>query len=80
MEKKQNSGVLFPNKNKKSDNHPDARGTINVGGKDYEIAAWTKHSDKVGKYFSLQVSEPYVKPEGDTKPKIDEPENDDLPF
>lgn len=83
MENKQNTGFLFPNKNKKADNHPDARGTINVEGKEYEIAAWTKTSEKAGKFYSLQVSEPYKKPEGDAKPqppKMDEPASDDLPF
>jgi len=49
-------GALFKN-DKEHDRQPDFRGTVNVGGKDYQLAAWVKQSDKVGKYFSLSVSE-----------------------
>jgi|MGYP003114957734 uncharacterized protein (DUF736 family) len=51
-----NKGALFKN-DKEHDRQPDFRGTVNVGGKDYQLAAWVKQSDKVGKYFSLSVSE-----------------------
>ena len=49
-------GALFKN-DKENDRQPDFRGTINVGGTDYQLAAWIKQSEKVGKYFSLSVSE-----------------------
>ena len=42
---------------KENERQPDFRGTVNVGGTDYQLAAWVKTSDKVGKYFSLSVSE-----------------------
>ena len=51
-----NKGALFKN-DKEHDRQPDFRGTVNVGGKDYQLAAWVKQSDKVGKYFSLSDSE-----------------------
>lgn len=51
-----NKGALFKN-DKENDRQPDFRGTVNVGGKDYQLAAWIKQSEKVGKYFSLSVSE-----------------------
>ena len=51
-----NKGALFKN-DKEHDRQPDFRGTVNVGGKDYQLAAWVKQSDKEGKYFSLSVSE-----------------------
>ena len=51
-----NKGALFKNE-KEHERQPDFRGTVNVDGKDYQLAAWVKTSDKVGKYFSLSVSE-----------------------
>jgi uncharacterized protein (DUF736 family) len=51
-----NKGALFKN-DKEKDSQPDFRGTVNVDGTDYQLAAWVKTSDKVGKYFSLSVSE-----------------------
>ena len=51
-----NKGALFKNE-KENERQPDFRGTVNVGGKAYQLAAWVKTSDKVGKYFSLSVSE-----------------------
>jgi len=57
-----NKGALYPNKNKQG-NQPDCSGKINVNGKDYRIAGWTKHASeesklKTGtKFISLSVSE-----------------------
>jgi uncharacterized protein (DUF736 family) len=56
-----NTGVLFTNK-KSMDNHPDVKGKININGVEYELAGWTKQSDKIGKFLSLKVS-PMTKPE-----------------
>ena len=62
METKVNSGAIFKNE-KKSENHPDYRGTINVDGVDKEIALWVKQSAKGTTYFSVKISEPYKKAE-----------------
>ena len=80
METKNNSGAIFKNDNKKSENHPDYKGKVNVNGKDLEIAAWIKTSKAGTKFMSLQVSEPYVKPEGNVPPLSSVVETDDLPF
>ena len=55
-----NRGVMFPNDRKKTDRHPDFKGTINVGGVDYDIAAWKKVSKKGNNMITLSVSKPYV--------------------
>lgn len=47
-------GVLFKNDRKESDNHPDYRGSINVGGVEFWLSAWIKQGDK-GKFMSLSV-------------------------
>jgi uncharacterized protein (DUF736 family) len=54
---KENSGFLSKNKYKKEEKHPDIKGKINVGGKDYDLAGWEKTNDN-GKYYSLKLSEP----------------------
>jgi len=51
-----NRGALFKNE-KQNDRQPDFRGPINVDGKDYQLSAWLKTSEKAGKYFSISVSE-----------------------
>jgi len=85
METRNNSGAIFKNDNKKTDNHPDYKGKVNVNGKDMEIALWLKTSGSGVKFMSAQFSEPFVK----TEPQIqrNEPQikeygdaNDDLPF
>jgi hypothetical protein len=61
-----NSGVLFVNK-KRGDNAkaPNLKGDgrITIDGRDYELdlAAWTRQSDRAGKFLSLSI-----KPKGDT--------------
>ena len=60
FEHKEGQGSLFKNDYKKSDSHPDYKGTIKLSGKDYDIAAWVKDGKK-GKFFSLKVSEPWKK-------------------
>lgn len=48
---------MFRNNNKKTDKHPDERGTLMVNGVEFEISSWTKQS-KAGEYYrSLSVRE-----------------------
>lgn len=67
-EHKNGNGSLFKNDYKNSDAQPDYQGTIKLpDGTDQQIAAWVKDGAK-GKFFSLKLSDPYVKP------------TDDMPF
>jgi uncharacterized protein (DUF736 family) len=70
-----NRGAIFKNTNKKEDKHPDYRGTINVDGIEKEISLWVKTSQKGEQFFSVSISEPYKKPEGNEPKK-----EDSLPF
>lgn len=76
-----NSGALFRNDKKETENHPDYRGSLNVGGTDMWISAWLKTSKKGTKYMSLSVS-PKV-PSADSKVNQGRETgdfNDDIPF
>jgi hypothetical protein len=50
-------GALFKNDRKENDKHPDMKGTLNVGGKDFWISAWFNQNEKVGKFVKLAVTE-----------------------
>ena len=80
MDKKDNSGVLFKNDKKETGNHPDYKGNITVGGKDYWLSAWIKEG-KSGKFMGLAVS---PKEEYKAKPsersKATGFDDDSLPF
>lgn len=54
-----NKGVLFFEKDKKSDKHPDLTGNLNVEGKEYRVAAWNKQG-RSGEFYTLAISEPRV--------------------
>ncbi len=71
-----NSGALFINKDRKTDKHPNARGTLNVEGVEYWISAWTKTSKAGDKYQSLSIQLKEAKPATDERPEL----NDDIPF
>ena len=76
---KENKGVLFKNKNKKTDSHPDYNGSINIDGTDYWLSAWINESQDGQKYMSLSRGDE-KKPSGHEAPKISQGErNDDFP-
>lgn len=60
-ETKERSFTVFANKHKKSDNHPDMRGIVKLGGVEYEIAMWSKRT---------RAGEPYYSGKIDEKPKV----------
>jgi uncharacterized protein (DUF736 family) len=66
-----NRGALFANKDRDNDNQPNATGSLNVDGKEYLLAAWTKTSKKGEKYQSLSV-----KPKPGRQPVDDGPPDD----
>lgn len=52
---KDNSGVLFSNKDKKNEKSPDYSGNVIINGKEFRLAGWLKDGKK-GKFLSLSVS------------------------
>lgn len=52
-----NRGALFVNKDKKSPNHPDYRGTIQTdNGQEYWASAWVKVSRNKQEYLSIALT------------------------
>ena len=75
-----NSGVLFREEDKKSDKHPDFKGSINVDGKDFWLSGWVNEKRDTGKkYFKLSVT-PKDKEGQKSPPKTDGFINEDIPF
>ena len=75
-EHKNGNGSLFKNTKKTSENQPDYSGSIKLqDGTNQQIAAWVKDGAK-GKFFSIKLSDPYVKPETAQVAET----SDDLPF
>ena len=74
-------GQLFRNKYKNKDNQPDHKGALTTpDGKEWEISGWIKEGIN-GKFFSLSIKEPYVKPDdGRPTPKPIGDFDDDIPF
>lgn len=74
-------GQLFRNQYKDKDNQPDHKGSIvDPSGKEWDISAWVKEG-RNGKYFSIRIQEPYVKPKSnDALAPNPEDFDDDIPF
>jgi uncharacterized protein (DUF736 family) len=80
-EQKDNSGSLFKNDKKETDNHPDYTGSALVGGQEVWMSAWLKTASNGKKFMSFsfkpkdqQAAKPVAK--SAPAPEIDE----DMPF
>ena len=76
---KENQCTIFKNDKKGNEKAPDYSGIINIAGTEKKIALWVKEGTK-GKFFSGNISEKYVKKEGEVKTEKPKPEESDLPF
>ena len=83
MEQRDNSGVLFKEREKKNPNSPDYKGNIRVNGQEYWLSAWIKEG-KNGKFMGLALSpkeEQGQAPQAKAKPKAGFDDMDsDIPF
>lgn len=55
-EQKDNSGSIFKNNKKKSDNSPPLTGKAMIGGVMYWVSAWTKTDKNDEKWISFSVT------------------------
>jgi len=51
-EQRNNSGIIFNNKYKTQDKHPDITGDALVNGVDYRMAGWKKHGPQ-SEYYNV---------------------------
>jgi len=82
-EQRDNSGSLFKNDKKESENHPDYNGSAMVNGSEVWMSAWLKTSTSGKKFMSFsfkpkdqQAAKPVVK----SAPKAEPDFDDDMPF
>lgn len=73
-----NRGVLFKN-DRKTGKQPDHRGTLNVGGVEYEIACWEKTGRK-GPFLSLSVKPKEGAPQRSAEQPRRVSDEDEIPF
>lgn len=84
-----NTGALFKAE-KKSENHPDYTGKINIGGTDHYLSAWIKESKAGYKFMSLslgkavdsnlQRSQQQEQQKPQESKRLTDFYNDDIPF
>jgi uncharacterized protein (DUF736 family) len=81
MNKRDNSGALFKNDKKESDNHPDYKGSAMIDGTEYWVSSWINESKNGQKYMSLKytIKEDRKQEVSDIKQSINDFE-DDVPF
>lgn len=57
MSENKNSGALFRNDKKATEQHPDYTGNITIEGKEFYLSAWVNESARTGqKYFALKAT------------------------
>ena len=81
-----NRGAIWKNDDKREDNHPDFKGSLNVDGREYWVSAWKRKEGAPAKAPALSFS---VKPK-EAQPRRPDPIssgrslreelNDDIPF
>ena len=82
-EQKDNSGALFKNGNKETENHPDYKGHIRVNGVDYWVSSWINTGQQSGvKYMSLSVQPKEDSPQqaAQAPAQASDEFSDDVPF
>ena len=78
MEVSDMSGLLFPNKDKTKDVHPNLKGTAQIEGMEYWVSGWVKIAKSGGgKFISLAFQPKQQQSKSSVQQKLDE---DDIPF
>lgn len=52
-QQRDNSGVLFKNDKKQSNNHPDCKGSTTINGVEYWVSGWWKQGRSGQRFLSL---------------------------
>ena len=79
-----NRGSIWQNENKKTENHPDFTGTLNVEGREYWVSAWKRKPGANPKSpalaFSVKAKEPVIHADAVITQPGPDTLNDDIPF
>tara|TARA_S200002703_G_scaffold118308_1_gene103962 strand:+ start:3558 stop:3824 length:267 start_codon:yes stop_codon:yes gene_type:complete len=85
-EQKNNTGSLFRNEKKETENHPDYNGSMLIDGTEYWISGWINTAKSSGKkYFGLSFKKKEAAPgkpalSGLVEHIAESPDDDDVPF
>jgi uncharacterized protein (DUF736 family) len=71
-----NRGVLFVQKDKKTEQHPDFTGKLDVEGKEYRIAGWKRVSKNGANFLSISIEEPRQPEDAPATDSTDEDDGD----
>ena len=71
-QKRDNSGYLYPNKDKRTDKQPDYRGKVNIGGKDWLFSGWKRMKDG-DEMISVSLTDPSTLPARDPSQQNKQP-------
>ena len=90
MDIKENTGIMFNNRNwKEGSKQPRVRGELNIGGKIMEVAMWVKKSANGNTYYSLALKDKQDTPKNEPIERVTHPAkpidsypdmDDDIPF
>ena len=72
-DKYDNSGIVYENKRKEKDSHPDRTGYATIDGVEYWVSGWLKRGDK-GPFLSLA----FKRKEASEKPHRDRGRAEDI--
>jgi len=78
FEVKDNSGSIFANDNKTTENHPDGKGSALIGGVEYWVSSWNKVSKdgKPWRSMSFTPKEQQQAPQRPAAPAFKKPSQD----
>lgn len=85
-EQKDNSGSLFKNQKKTTDNHPDRTGSALIDGVSYWVSGWVKQDKNGNPWMSLafkrkeEAAKPAPQPAQGAAPRRRNDMDDEIPF
>jgi hypothetical protein len=77
---KDNTGTLFRNDRKESDNHPNAKGTAIIEGVEYWLSAWTKVGKDGDRFQSISFKRKDAPAKKEAVKFDDDDDGDFVPF